>query len=394
MFCPNCGTENSESNKFCMNCGNSLSTLKVSAAARRSSIPPKLNADQYPLSAAATTGGLIGIIGGAAVLVGWLLPWFDFGKLLGPLLEILGLGLGLFGLPAFVLSARLGSGLQFSLAFILLSIAAFSSSSGSDAGSFAALVLGLIVLGLGIVFISIPIVAITFLRAGIRMLESRKAPNSTDLSKIGTDLQMLRGRSAFIFVFMSIIFFIAVAITGTLFFSQGFYLTSGGAAAVYLGAIFAKSQFPQLRRPSNRPDELTQDEKEVLKLLADNLPNVEIANKLGVSPIKTSMLKSGLMEKLGAVDEDELIRKARMVIGQTSAAGSDSSGPKLSEFERKILQAVADGVTDSEIAAQMETSVRTVNMVLLDLLPKFHATNKAELVERAVAEELVTIDQA
>ena len=66
MNCPNCGTQNADTSKFCQVCGNKLPQVPISR-------PP----DQ--LSQAATIGGIAGIAGGGLTILGWLLPWFFSG---------------------------------------------------------------------------------------------------------------------------------------------------------------------------------------------------------------------------------------------------------------------------------------------------------------------------
>lgn len=57
--------------------------------------------------------------------------------------------------------------------------------------------------------------------------------------------------------------------------------------------------------------ELGNDEKAVLALLLQGLSNIDIANRLGLSPIHVSLLVSQLEEKLGATNKAELLKMAK-----------------------------------------------------------------------------------
>jgi len=52
---------------------------------------------------------------------------------------------------------------------------------------------------------------------------------------------------------------------------------------------------------------MTQEEKDVIALLAKGLTNLEIAARLGIDPIQTSLVKTDLLRRFGAKDETEMI---------------------------------------------------------------------------------------
>ncbi|HEX8329388.1 MAG TPA: response regulator transcription factor [Hymenobacter sp.] len=61
----------------------------------------------------------------------------------------------------------------------------------------------------------------------------------------------------------------------------------------------------------------------------------------------------------------------------------------LSKREREVLQLIAEGLTNAEIAEQLFTSKRTVETHRQNLLEKTHAKNTAALVKLALADGLI-----
>jgi hypothetical protein len=139
MICPNCKTENSDANRFCLICGEKLPQEPATQESRPiASYPPAALESQPvapypvtqrspkdPVSQIALIFGIIGVAGGALTVLGWLIPWFGLGGLADAALNLLGIGsksrlLG-FG-------SGVGSGLQLSLFLLLASFAAFSSN--------------------------------------------------------------------------------------------------------------------------------------------------------------------------------------------------------------------------------------------------------------------------
>lgn len=63
--------------------------------------------------------------------------------------------------------------------------------------------------------------------------------------------------------------------------------------------------------------------------------------------------------------------------------------PLISRREREVLQLIADGFTNAEIADKLFISVPTVNTHRKSLLAKFNVNNTAELIKLAVKHNLV-----
>jgi DNA-binding CsgD family transcriptional regulator len=57
--------------------------------------------------------------------------------------------------------------------------------------------------------------------------------------------------------------------------------------------------------------QLTDEEKAILALLLEGISNMEIAERLGVSPIHTSLLKQDLVRKFRVSNENELVRTVK-----------------------------------------------------------------------------------
>lgn len=110
MYCPNCGTQNADNNRFCSHCGAKLPITYTQVP------PPEhplifYTAPSDPISHAATIGGIGGMAGGALTVLGWLVPWVSMGGLVNTLLSLLKLGSrpGLFNF-----GLGIGNGLQIS----------------------------------------------------------------------------------------------------------------------------------------------------------------------------------------------------------------------------------------------------------------------------------------
>lgn len=81
---------------------------------------------------------------------------------------------------------------------------------------------------------------------------------------------------------------------------------------------------------------------------------------------------------------DEFVRRSR----EPSPAGADRTG--LTGRESEILQYIASGLTNAEIARKLFLSVRTVNTHRTNLMHKLDVHNTAGLVRYAVENGLVT----
>jgi len=72
-------------------------------------------------------------------------------------------------------------------------------------------------------------------------------------------------------------------------------------------------------------------------------------------------------------------------------AAKPSEREKLSEREREVLQLVAGGATNKEIAAQLFISENTVNYHMKNILTRLHLRNRAQAVAYALQSGLVTV---
>jgi len=79
---------------------------------------------------------------------------------------------------------------------------------------------------------------------------------------------------------------------------------------------------------------------------------------------------------------NRLVGRAKELLEQGRAAASPAT---LSPRQREILQSVMLSRANKEIASQLNITVRTVKFHISQLLSKFGAENRAELVRRAAA---------
>jgi hypothetical protein len=225
MHCPNCGSYNSETNRFCLKCGTKLRDDVPISRPGPKSIDPSVES--------ATIGSITGIVGGALTVFGWLIPWFSLGSLVNSLLR--SLDLGGFGLN---LGSGVGSGLQITLFSLLASFAAFSDSDTFLLGLFGLVVTAVLIL--------IPAWGVLNIRSGIRVYEL-KTNTIARIPTLNSYMQDIRKRATVIFVIMLIIFIIMSIIPfGTSVLGGGFYLTALGAVGAYFGAFYVQNKLRSL----------------------------------------------------------------------------------------------------------------------------------------------------
>jgi len=232
MNCPNCGTQNIDSSKYCLQCGNQLPVVQQTQSASGG----LFEYPQDPVGQASTIGGLTGIIGGGLTILGWLLPWFSLGGLVNSVLRFLDLGGGLGG----GFGSGVGNGLQ--LTFFAL-LGGFAALTEGDT-----FLIGLFVLIIAAILIAIPILGGINIRTGIRIFEQRASTSSDfQYSPLTGHLRKLRRYSTWIFVIMAIIFVIVsiIPLVGTSILASGFYLTALGAVASFFGALYSQSRIPK-----------------------------------------------------------------------------------------------------------------------------------------------------
>jgi hypothetical protein len=238
MYCPSCGTQNADTNKFCLSCGSKLPGQNASTPDPAPIFESFNVHPSDPVSQAVTTGGISSIAGGGLSLLGWFVPWFSLGGLASWLMSFLGLGSG-FGPLRF--GAGIGNGLQIGLLALTAGFASFNSEEG------IVILFGLFSLAFAGVIISIPIMAVANIRSGFRTFEANTSGDSDGAPSrsqvIRTHLENVRSRSIPIFVILAIIFLILAAVPfGTAVLGSGFYLTVLGTLVSFFGAFFAKSK--------------------------------------------------------------------------------------------------------------------------------------------------------
>jgi hypothetical protein len=232
MNCPNCGTPNSDTSRFCLKCGFKLSDPEITNTKTPvdSSMTPK-----NPFTQLALVGGIPSMVGGGMVILGWLTPWFSFGGLAELLMDILGMG----GSGRLNLGRGLGNGAQITLSFLVGGLAGFASNEG------AGIVLGLILWVIAALIISIPIMAFYNTKNGFKIFEARILAKSQgqklDLKLIKNILLKIKKRSSTIFIIMAVIFIIlSIFPFGTSTLSGGFYFTLLGSAVSFFGSYFTQ----------------------------------------------------------------------------------------------------------------------------------------------------------
>lgn len=137
--------------------------------------------------------------------------------------------------------------------------------------------------------------------------------------------------------------------------------------------------------------------KEVTKMY----PSV---NVLGLStfnqqPVIRNMMENGAMGyALKNATKQELLTAITAVrMGKTflsfeavqSLRDSTNEAPVITRREKEVLQLIAEGLTNAEIAAKLFISIPTVNTHRKSLIEKFEAANTAVLISKAVKSGMV-----
>lgn len=103
------------------------------------------------------------------------------------------------------------------------------------------------------------------------------------------------------------------------------------------------------------------------------------------------VLKNATQEELlTAIDT---VRKGRTYLSDEAALSlrknTDSDAPVLTRREKEVLELIADGMTNNEIADKLFISVTTVDTHRKNLLAKFEVRNIASLIKTAVQLQLI-----
>jgi DNA-binding CsgD family transcriptional regulator len=271
------------------------------------------------------------MVGGVTSIVGWLMPWSGV-----VFVSISGLGITIAALTG--------------------GVAALDLLRASSAGIL------LVCLGIFIatVFGAIPVLGFLCAKTGFELVENRSSALGQHVVSDGLD--RVRSRAIKGFVLMGLIFLVPLVLSGALVASQpglfgglfalgqlgatlmptggytsGFFVAIGGFILAYLGARLARSQISS----SSTINESTNP----LAPAARSFPDT---------------WSSGL-----------------------APAQHGTAPPSLTEEERRILDGLAQGLTDADIAERLGISSAAMSMMILDLFGKFKVKNSTELVERA-----------
>jgi hypothetical protein len=234
MYCPSCGTQNTDTNRFCIKCGTALpAQISGPPSSRPVTLAPQPT-PRNPASSAATIGGLAGLGGGALAIIGWFMPW----------------------------SAIQGiNGLQVTLSAFTAGIAALGLTDGafgysSQVNNVGGL-LGIIALVIAVAYGSIPVIGIACVRTGLKLVELRPGHPNAVKHEIGT----LKSRSTTGFVLMLTLYLIPMVLSAVIIsvlpflllaqqlfqslglgLGGGYFVAGSGFVLAFVGAIFARSQ--------------------------------------------------------------------------------------------------------------------------------------------------------
>jgi hypothetical protein len=266
------------------------------------------------------TSGCLALTGAGLVLVGFVLPWFTCSI---PLLMS-------------------GSVSGFSMLLQLVGGVLISGLGVLGGDDFAALsgALGLILVGVTAVLILIPFMGLRVGRMGLELIQS---PRLSSHVRREASRTLIR---AAIIGFIPMLCYLTSATAqfsgfGLMGLSvqsadRGLWVTLGGfGLAIVAGLVISTTAAwaEQLARPSSaltpsrpaapvstpatpvsqppRPTQLTEEERQVLVLIAEGLSNVEIAERLNISPVNASLVTTELLSFFGVVNRVELAPVAR-----------------------------------------------------------------------------------
>jgi DNA-binding NarL/FixJ family response regulator len=164
---------------------------------------------------------------------------------------------------------------------------------------------------------------------------------------------------------------------------------------------FLKHQQPDiLFMDINLPDKSGVD---LCKEVSEQFPAVSI---LGLStynqqPVIRNMMDNGAMGYvLKNASKQEILHAITTVrLGKTflsfeagqSLLETTDGTPEITRREKEVLQLIAEGLTNAEIAAKLFISVPTVNAHRKSLIEKFDAANTAMLIAKATKSGIVEI---
>jgi two-component system response regulator DesR len=141
---------------------------------------------------------------------------------------------------------------------------------------------------------------------------------------------------------------------------------------------------------------------EVAERVRDLAPSVAVLIWTGHAaarpPDSLHHLIRGYVPKLAAID-DLVAAIPAVAQGRTFVLTAESPGrvqgdaaPMLSEREREVLRLVASGLPDSEIAAELRVSLRSVESYISSAKAKVGARSRTDVVLKAYARGLLTLN--
>lgn len=106
------------------------------------------------------------------------------------------------------------------------------------------------------------------------------------------------------------------------------------------------------------------------------------------------LLKNASQEEL--IEGIETVMRGKTYLsdeaGQVLRKNDDSDAPVLTRREKEVLELIAGGLTNNEIAAKLFLSSTTVDTHRKNILAKLSAKNTAELVKLAFFYKIISID--
>lgn len=157
---------------------------------------------------------------------------------------------------------------------------------------------------------------------------------------------------------------------------------------------FLKHQQPDiLFMDINLPDK---NGVELCKEVSEQFPAVRIIglSTFNQQPVIRDMIDNGAMGYVlkNATKQEILHAITTVRLGKTflsfeagqSLLETADAAPEITRREKEVLQLIAEGLTNAEIAAKLFISVPTVNAHRKSLIEKFDASNTAVLIAKAI----------
>jgi DNA-binding NarL/FixJ family response regulator len=132
---------------------------------------------------------------------------------------------------------------------------------------------------------------------------------------------------------------------------------------------------------------LTQREIDVLRLICQGMTNIEIAEALATTVAIVKWRTSRVFAKLHVQNRVQAMARAGQIFSSVSVANDEtplSTMPEsLKNLERRILQLLAYGLTNAQIARSLGTTTGTVKWYMGELYGKLQVRNRIEILAHA-----------